>query len=99
MRMKLAAMLLLCAALAVVAYGTWYRSLHPPRVVATGSVAMTDPRTGEPLVFPRRTLAIGSIRTDEVQLPGGTWIDCVGDCRDTLSREHLEFWERRQLKR
>lgn len=29
----------------------------------------------------------------EVQLPGGFWEDCAGNCRETLRREHLDFWE------
>lgn len=29
----------------------------------------------------------------EVRLKGGTWIDCRGDCRETLREEVLDFWE------
>jgi hypothetical protein len=28
----------------------------------------------------------------EVQLPSGRWEDCEGDCRETLRRQHLDFW-------
>jgi hypothetical protein len=28
-----------------------------------------------------------------VRLKGGTWIDCRGDCRETLREEQLDFWE------
>lgn len=29
----------------------------------------------------------------QVQLPGGTWIDCVRSCSETLRRESLDFFE------
>jgi len=29
----------------------------------------------------------------EVQLPGGGWIDCAGDCREALRRTYLDFWD------
>jgi hypothetical protein len=32
----------------------------------------------------------------QVQLPGGTWIDCAYSCRDTLRRETVDFWQSRQ---
>jgi hypothetical protein len=28
-----------------------------------------------------------------VRLRGGSWIDCRGDCRETLREEKLDFWE------
>ena len=31
----------------------------------------------------------------EVQLPGGTWIECGRSCRDTLRRETVDFWQSR----
>ena len=31
----------------------------------------------------------------EVQLPGGTWIECGRSCRDTLRRETIDFWHSR----
>jgi hypothetical protein len=32
----------------------------------------------------------------QVQLPGGTWIDCQYSCSDTLRRETVDFWQSRQ---
>ncbi len=29
----------------------------------------------------------------EIRLPGGTWIECKGDCRNTLREETLDFFE------
>ena len=31
----------------------------------------------------------------EVQLPGGTWIECGRSCGDTLRRETIDFWQSR----
>lgn len=30
-------------------------------------------------------------------LRGGTMIDCVGDCRDTLREKTVDFWETQQM--
>ncbi len=32
-------------------------------------------------------------RNLEVQLPGGTWVDCGRNCGDALRRETIDFWE------
>jgi hypothetical protein len=29
----------------------------------------------------------------EMRLRGGTWIDCAGDCRDTLRQQTVDFWD------
>ena len=29
----------------------------------------------------------------EMRLKGGTWIDCRGDCEQTLREETIDFWE------
>jgi len=29
----------------------------------------------------------------QVRLPGGTWIDCVRSCSDTLRRQTVDIWE------
>lgn len=34
----------------------------------------------------------------EVRTKGGTWIDCRGDCRETLREETLDFWETQDRK-
>lgn len=31
----------------------------------------------------------------EVRLPGGTWIECVRSCSETLRRETVDFWQSR----
>ena len=29
----------------------------------------------------------------EVRFPGGTWVDCAGDCREKLRDESIDFWD------
>jgi hypothetical protein len=29
----------------------------------------------------------------EVRLPGGTWIECVRNCSDTLRRQTVDYWQ------
>lgn len=29
----------------------------------------------------------------QVRLPGGTWVDCVRSCSETLRRQTVDFWE------
>lgn len=99
MPMKLVPIAILLLGLGIVGYGLWYRKLNPPRVVATGRLKVEDIATGRDLVFETRQVAIGTIRIEEVRLPNGTWIDCRGDCRDTVRREHLEFWDEQRLNK
>jgi hypothetical protein len=32
----------------------------------------------------------------EVRLPGGSWIDCAGDCREKLRETTIDFWIEQQ---
>jgi len=32
----------------------------------------------------------------EVRLPGGTWISCKLDCKNTLRAETIDFWRERE---
>jgi len=32
----------------------------------------------------------------QMRLKGGTWIDCRGDCRETLREETVDFWDTQQ---
>jgi hypothetical protein len=35
-------------------------------------------------------------RGREVRLPGGTWIHCAGDCRETLIETTIDFWDKQR---
>ena len=91
MSLKLVPFLNLAAGLAVIGYGLWQRQLNPPKVIATGTFQFTD-KAGAVLIFPKRVVAVAGFETTEVQLPGGTWIDCRGDCAATIIAEHTDIW-------
>ncbi|MEQ1697395.1 MAG: hypothetical protein ABL901_16305 [Hyphomicrobiaceae bacterium] len=95
MSLKIAPFLILALGVAVIGYGLWRRAQDPPRVVSTGVFTFKD-RHGTVLMFPKRVVAVAGFETTEVQLPGGTWIDCRGDCAETIKAEHTEFWETQQ---
>lgn len=34
----------------------------------------------------------------KVRLPGGTWVDCAGDCQDKLRVKTVDFWYDQMLR-
>ncbi len=44
----------------------------------------------------------GSVRDtrlgQEVRLPGGTWVDCEGDCKNKLRQKTVDFWYEQKLR-
>lgn len=46
--------------------------------------------------------ATGKVRKtaygNQVQLPGGTWIDCAGDCSRQLRKKTVDFWQEQMLQ-
>lgn len=34
----------------------------------------------------------------KVRLPGGTWIDCEGDCEERLRIKTIDFWQEQMLR-
>ena len=34
----------------------------------------------------------------QVQLPGGTWVDCAGDCREKLRKKTVDYWQEQMLQ-
>jgi hypothetical protein len=98
MPMKLVPVVLIVSALAFVAYGQWLRNADPPRVISTGTFQFVD-KAGATLIFAKRVVAVAGFETIQVQLPGGTWIDCRGDCAATIKAEYTEFWDHQQLNK
>lgn len=97
MPLKYAPYLILALGAAVIGYGLWKRQQDPPRIVATGVFTFKD-KQGTVLIFPKRVVAVAGFETGEIQLPGGTWIDCRGDCEAAVKAEHTEFFEQQMLK-
>lgn len=43
---------------------------------------------------PLRATALGK----QVRLPGGTWVDCAGDCREKLRIKTVDFWYEQMMQ-
>jgi hypothetical protein len=101
--MKWAAWLIAALGLGIVAYGTLMRRIDPPKVIREGKIDIADPKDGgkgggSKVSFRTRTVQGGGIVTEQVELPGGTWIDCGGDCRDAVRKATTDFWEEQRKK-
>jgi hypothetical protein len=98
--MKWAPWLIGLLGLGIVAYGLMLKSRNPPRVVATAEVRVTHPRTGQVHTLRTRKVEVAGFVKEEVELPGGTWIDCLrGDCAETVRAEHFELFDTLRDKR
>lgn len=93
MPLKYVPYLILALAAGIVGFGVWYQRQHPPRVIATGTLSIESP-AGSVLRFETRVVEIGMFRRTELRLPNGTWIDCAGDCREAVLRDHLAVFEK-----
>ena len=82
--------------LGIVAYGLAMQRAHPPRVTGMATIDVTNSRTGRRMTLRTRTVEGGGFTKTEVELPGGTWIECGRSCRDTLRRETVDFWAGRE---
>jgi hypothetical protein len=51
--------------------------------------------------YKANTCVVGKTRTtskgDMVRMPGGTWLDCRGDCYDRLRFATVDFWKNVKL--
>ncbi len=87
---------LLAAFMTVVgAYGIWYHQSHPREIVRTGSVAIEKKGDGDAIKTSARTrtVRVGAVILNEVELPGGSWIDCARDCVTAYRESTSQFWE------
>ena len=78
----------------ILAYAFYLQWKHPRRVTGHGQVTAQSRYTpGKSVTLRTRDLVGAGTTFKEVELPNGTWIDCAGDCAETVRREHLDFWE------
>ena len=100
MPLQVAPFLILALAAAIIGYGVWYQAQNPPRVVATGTLEVANANGARPerLTLDTRTVEIGTIRREEIQLPGGNWIDCAGDCRQAVRVALTHVFEEQQKR-
>jgi hypothetical protein len=98
--MKWAFWLIGALGLGIVAYGTYIRRIDPPTIVGESKIDVADPKGGAAkITFRTRTVKGGGITTEQVELPGGTWIECSGDCRDAVRKATTDFWDEQRRKK
>lgn len=98
--MKWAPWVIAMVGLGIVAYGLAMQRAHPPRVTGMATIDVTNPRTGQRMTLRTRTVEGGGFTKTEVELPGGTWIDCGGrGCGDAVRAEHFELFDTLRDKR
>jgi hypothetical protein len=84
----------------LVAYGVWYHRQHPREIIKTGSLTIDPKRAGlTPVVARIRTVKVGAVLLNEIEMPNGTWIDCAGDCDQAYKAATTEFWDIRDRER
>jgi hypothetical protein len=100
MNLRSVAALIAIAGAATAAYGLWYRAAHPTRVVRDGDLMVKrgSGATAERVRLRIRTLANGTVTRDEIELPGGTWIDCAGDCAKSAASALDDLWQDQQRR-
>lgn len=82
------------ACLAFAAFVAWYAWHNPRTIVATGSITVTSTRAPYASTTLRtRDVAVGRTVFREVELPGGTWIGCAGDCARAVHDAREGFWD------
>ena len=94
MTVRRGGVLLALAMLVILAAGLWYRYGQPRRIVSVGSVDVVGLTSAGAVTLRTRVVMIGATRFDEVELPGGTWIDCAGECARAAREAGPEFWRR-----
>lgn len=92
---KILALLIGLAAAAMAAYSLYDALYGPAKVVLKYGTTSTrsDQAPGKTIKRRTRQVQRGSDKFWEVELPGGSWLDCAGDCADTYRREELDRWQ------
>ncbi len=78
------------------AHYSWNSLTAPKEVLGYGKVRAASAQGGAAMTARTRRVRQGTVEGEEVELPGGTWISCGGDCARALQREHLDFWRKRE---
>ena len=92
--MKFAPYLIGFLMVAVLGYGLYLQLVHPRRILGYGQVTAKSRHTpGKTATLRTRDVEGSGATFKEVELPGGAWLDCRGDCAETARCEHLDVWE------
>ncbi len=87
------AVLMAALVLGVLAFGLWYQSQHPRRILSEGQIRVTPSRSGAAAVtLKTREIDINGARFQEIEMPNGTWVNCAGDCAKAAREASEEFW-------
>lgn len=79
---------------AVLAFALWYQQRHPRVITASGTITVASKRPPfGSLTLNTRDVTINGVTFKEVELPGGTWIDCAGDCQLAVRNAREDFWD------
>ncbi len=85
----------LLVAMVVIGYSMWkFQTTHDREIVEYGTVTAKS-REGNAEVLARtRKIKQGPIEFFEVELPSKLWVDCHGDCQETLRRQAIDVLRR-----
>ena len=85
--------------LALAAFAVWRQASVETFVLGYGSVSAQS-RFGNSgvVTFRTRRVRAGDIFREEVELSAETWVDCAGDCAETVRKQKLDFWETRRRR-
>ena len=100
MRGKSVGIALAITLLAFLVFALWYQRAHPRVITGTGQITVTSRRPPyQSMTLQTRDVRINAVSFKEVKLPGGTWIDCSGDCRQAARDASTDIWEAQDAKR
>ncbi|MGI9407718.1 MAG: hypothetical protein ACR2O4_15195 [Hyphomicrobiaceae bacterium] len=74
------------------------RNLATTKVVLSYGEVTATSRFGKggPVMVRTRRVKTGELVFEELEQGPDTWIDCAGDCAETLRKQDVDFWETRQ---
>jgi hypothetical protein len=87
--------IMLAVMLAILAYGMYQQVTNIPVLHAEGRLLMRaeELKGSRDVELATRDIKLAGVRRWQVQMPGGTWIDCEGDCRSAVLRAGPQLWE------
>lgn len=95
---RLLGWLVIVAVIGFGAFGVYDAIYGPPTVVLeygkVDAVSAHDP--AKRAEIRTRHVQRGKLTYWEVELPGGSWLGCGGDCSEAYRKQELDFWRARK---
>lgn len=90
----------IAAVLLALGLAMWIQNLSVTKTVLDyGEVTATSRfGKGEPVTVRTRRVKSGQLVFEELEQGPDTWIDCSGDCAETLRKQDVDFWETRRRR-